>query len=98
MEVFWDVCRTPLTRNPKSQIGVITSAYQSFEVLEVWQRACRLSVRIYEALQDCMDIGLKNQMTRAAVSIASNIAEGLNATLALNLSAFFTSPKDGLPS
>ena len=51
-------------------------AYQSFEDPEVWQRACRLSVRIYETLQDCMDFGLKNQMTRAAVSIASNIAEG----------------------
>jgi four helix bundle protein len=51
-------------------------AYSSFENLEVWQRACRLAVRIYEILKNCKDYGLKDQMTRAAVSIASNIAEG----------------------
>ncbi len=51
-------------------------AYTSFEDLEVWQRACRLAVEIYRLLIDCKDYGLKDQMTRAAVSIASNIAEG----------------------
>ena len=51
-------------------------AYNSFEDLEIWQKACRVSVRIYEILGDCKDYGLKDQMTRAAVSIASNIAEG----------------------
>ena len=51
-------------------------SYSSFEKLEVWKRACRLAVRIYEVLRDCRDYGLKDQMTRAAVSIASNIAEG----------------------
>jgi four helix bundle protein len=51
-------------------------AYGSFENLEVWKRGCRLTVRIYEVLKDCKDYGLKDQMTRAAVSIASNIAEG----------------------
>ena len=51
-------------------------AYSSFEDLEVWKRTCRLAVKIYEILQDCRDYGLKDQMTRAAVSIASNIAEG----------------------
>ena len=50
--------------------------YQSFEDLEVWKRACRIAVQIYEALKDCRDYGLRDQMTRAAVSIASNIAEG----------------------
>lgn len=51
-------------------------AYRSFEDLEVWQAACRLSVDVYEILNSCKDYGLKDQMTRAAVSIASNIAEG----------------------
>ena len=51
-------------------------AYNSFEDLDVWKRACRLSVRVYELLADCHDYGLKGQMTRSAVSIASNIAEG----------------------
>ncbi len=50
--------------------------YQSFEELEVWKRACRVAVDVYEALKDCKDYGLRDQITRAAVSIASNIAEG----------------------
>lgn len=51
-------------------------AGSSFEDLEVWQRSSRLAVRLYEVLSTCRDYGLKDQMTRAAVSIASNIAEG----------------------
>jgi len=51
-------------------------AYSSFEDLEVWRRACRLAVEIYRILEDTRDYGLKDQMTRSAVSIASNIAEG----------------------
>ena len=51
-------------------------AYSSFEELEVWQKACVLAVRIYEVMENCRDFGLKNQMTKSAVSIASNIAEG----------------------
>lgn len=51
-------------------------AYSSFEELEVWQRATNLAVRVYDGLKTCRDFGLKDQMTRAAVSIASNIAEG----------------------
>jgi len=50
--------------------------YRSFEELDVWKRACRLAVRTYEILKDCRDYGLKDRMTRAAVSITSNIAEG----------------------
>lgn len=51
-------------------------AYRSFEELEVWKRACQLAVAVYELLKDCRDFGLKDQMQRAAISIASNIAEG----------------------
>jgi len=50
--------------------------YRSFEELDVWQMASRLAVRLYGLLKDCKDYGLRDQMTRAAVSIASNIAEG----------------------
>ena len=50
--------------------------YQSFESLDVWKRSCRLATRVYKDLEPCRDYGLKDQMTRAAVSIASNIAEG----------------------
>ena len=51
-------------------------AYGSFEDLDVWKRGCRLAVRIYEVLKNSRDYGFKDQITRAAVSIPSNIAEG----------------------
>ncbi|SCZ67343.1 four helix bundle protein [Thiohalomonas denitrificans] len=50
--------------------------YHSFEDLDVWKKACRLATDTYTALKECRDYGLKDQMTRAAVSVASNIAEG----------------------
>ena len=51
-------------------------SYSSFEDLEVWKKGCRITVKVYEILKDCRDYGLKDQMTRSAVSIPSNIAEG----------------------
>jgi four helix bundle protein len=50
--------------------------YRSFEDLDVWKRACQLAVDIYDVVGDWKDYGLKDQMQRSAVSIASNIAEG----------------------
>jgi four helix bundle protein len=50
--------------------------YQSFEELEVWKRACKVAVGIFECLNETKAYGLKDQMQRSAVSIASNIAEG----------------------
>lgn len=57
-------------------LGFKFMEYRSFEELEVWKLGCRLAVRVYEVLKECRDFGLKDQMTRAAVSISSNIAEG----------------------
>jgi four helix bundle protein len=51
--------------------------YQSYENLEVWQSAVDLSVRIYAELKECRDYGFKDQICRAAVSVPSNIAEGM---------------------
>ena len=51
----------------------------SFEDLEVWQEGCDLAVEIYGIARKgalSRDYGLRDQMTRAAVSIPSNIAEG----------------------
>jgi four helix bundle protein len=51
----------------------------SFEDLEVWKEGCDLAVEIYKHSSRgslSKDYGLKDQMTRAAVSIPSNIAEG----------------------
>ncbi|MGC4005156.1 MAG: four helix bundle protein [Pirellulales bacterium] len=50
--------------------------YRSFEDLEVWKRSCQLAVHVYESLRETREFGLRDQMQRAAVSIASNIAEG----------------------
>ena len=50
-----------------------------FEDLEVWQEGCDLAVEIYKQSREgklARDYGLRDQMTRAAVSIPSNIAEG----------------------
>ena len=52
---------------------------KSYRDLQVWQRAVELAVHIYQATGDfpkTEQYGLTNQMRRAAVSVASNIAEG----------------------
>ena len=47
------------------------------ERLDVWKRACRLSVNIYKNFAMCKDYGFKDQITRSSLSIPSNIAEGM---------------------
>ena len=47
------------------------------ERLDVWKRACRLSVEIYRFFASCNDYGFKDQITRSSLSIGSNIAEGM---------------------
>ena len=55
----------------------------SFKDLVVWQRAVQLSTAIYSLTAQfppSEQFGLINQMRRASVSIASNIAEGYGRT------------------
>ncbi len=47
-----------------------------FEELDVWKRSARLSAELYKALADLRDFGFRDQITRAGLSIPSNIAEG----------------------
>ncbi|GAA5186444.1 four helix bundle protein [Ferrimonas gelatinilytica] len=47
-----------------------------YENLEVWQRAMGLYVDLYGQMANCRDFGFKDQITRSALSIPSNIAEG----------------------
>ncbi len=66
--------RTPYTVNliPFCTMG-------KFQELRVWQRAKNLTVYIYTITSDgkfSKDFGLRDQIRRAAVSIASNVAEG----------------------
>jgi four helix bundle protein len=52
---------------------------QSFQELTVWQRAIDLTICIYRLTRDFPKeetYGLVSQLRRAAVSVASNIAEG----------------------
>ena len=52
---------------------------QAFQDLLVWQRAMEMTVSVYRATRSFPDdekFGLTSQVRRAAVSVASNIAEG----------------------
>ncbi len=51
-----------------------------FEDLEVWKKAVELSIRIYELIGSSKDFGFRDQVTRSALSIPSNIAEGFERT------------------
>lgn len=51
-------------------------AVHRFGDLEVWKEAMRLAVAMHEALAGTRDFSLRDQMRRAAPSIAANIAEG----------------------
>lgn len=48
-----------------------------FERLEVWQKARTLTVDVYRGFAGCRDYGFRDQITRSALSIPSNIAEGM---------------------
>ncbi len=65
----------------------------SFEDLEVWKISCRLSIRLYKLLKDCRDYSIKDQMLRASVSIASNIAEGSERKSILDFQRFLNFAK-----
>ena len=45
--------------------------------LDVWKRSCKVSVEIYKFFSNSKDYGFKDQITRSSLSIASNIAEGM---------------------
>jgi four helix bundle protein len=49
-----------------------------FEDLLVWQKSIDLAIIIYKLFEKNQDWGVKNQIQRAAVSIANNIAEGFD--------------------
>lgn len=48
-----------------------------FERLEVWQRARQLAVQVFVGLRECRDYGFRDQIGRSALSVPSNIAEGM---------------------
>jgi four helix bundle protein len=48
-----------------------------FEKLDVWKLSTELSVEVYRGMRNLRDFGFKDQITRASLSIPSNIAEGM---------------------
>jgi four helix bundle protein len=48
-----------------------------FENTDVWQRSRILAIGIYREVAELRDYGFKDQITRSALSVPSNIAEGL---------------------
>ena len=52
---------------------------ESFKDLIVWQRAVQMTMEVYRLtarFRSSEQFGLTNQLRRASVSVASNIAEG----------------------
>jgi four helix bundle protein len=47
-----------------------------FEDLQVWKRSARISAEIYKELGNLKNFSFRDQITRSALSISSNIAEG----------------------
>ncbi|USD65148.1 four helix bundle protein [Vibrio sp. SCSIO 43136] len=48
-----------------------------FERLDVWQLAMELAEEVYRETECSKDFGFKDQIRRSAISIPSNIAEGI---------------------
>jgi four helix bundle protein len=48
-----------------------------FENMDVWKRSRVLAIEIYREMAQLRDFGFKDQITRSALSVPSNIAGGL---------------------
>ncbi|MFO7840374.1 MAG: four helix bundle protein [Desulfosalsimonadaceae bacterium] len=64
-----------------------------FEDLDVWKRASRLSADLFKTLYAIKDYGFRDQITRAGLSIPSNIAEGYERLSNKEKSNFFNYAK-----
>lgn len=63
----------------KEQRSKARRGNQGFKDLAVWQKAKDLAVLIYKTSiheMKSIDLGLRDQLRRSAVSVASNLAEG----------------------
>ena len=65
----------------------------SFENLEVWKKSSRLSAELYRELKELKDYGFRDQITRAGLSIPSNIAEGSGRATVKDCSNFLSHAK-----
>ena len=65
-----------------------SESIMKFEDLEVWKRSSRLCAERYKHLKDMKDFGFRDQITRSALSIPSNIAEGVERDSTKELARF----------
>jgi four helix bundle protein len=66
------------------------------EDLQVWRRASRLSVELYRYFANHKDFGFRDQITRAGLSVPSNIAEGYERSSNRELLRFLTYAKGSI--
>lgn len=64
-----------------------------FEKSEAYRRSKNLTVDVYRNTQKLKDFGFRDQITRSALSIPSNIAEGLERKTDKDLAHFLTMAK-----
>ncbi|MEH6396249.1 four helix bundle protein [Pseudoalteromonas sp.] len=57
-------------------LSILLRVMMRFEQLHVWQRSADLACEVYIHFKTSKEFGLKDQITRSALSISSNIAEG----------------------
>ena len=64
-----------------------------FEDLDVWKRSAALCAEIYQSLAELGDFGFRDQITRSALSVPSNIAEGFERSSDREISNFLNIAK-----
>ncbi|MFA6533705.1 MAG: four helix bundle protein [Patescibacteria group bacterium] len=77
----------------------MTTKIQSFVDLLAWREAHKLTLTIYRATKNFPsdeNFGLTNQMRRAAVSVASNLAEGFSRQSKKEKKQFYSIGKSSL--
>nr|WP_241693424.1 four helix bundle protein [Endozoicomonas acroporae] len=70
----------------------------AYENLDVWKRSSRLCVEVYKNLAELKDYGFKDQLSRSALSIPSNLAEGLERQSSKEQKQFISLPEALLQS
>ena len=70
------ICRVEKRRKEKGERLKETNERKEFWRIGGMEKELSIAVDIYAALHSSKDFGIKDQMQRSAVSIASNIAEG----------------------
>ncbi|MDQ9091859.1 four helix bundle protein [Pseudoalteromonas haloplanktis] len=65
-----------------------------FEQLHVWQRFADLACEVYIHFKTSKEFGLKDQITRSALSISSNIAEGMSVKRLKVMHVFYDTQKE----